>query len=398
MNKSTITVVLKRTFALAVLAIPALSTAHDDSDMRVKKTVYDSKSKKGDPVTITWGIIPDGTVMPDYATTPGTKLKSNFVSSIDKAYKYKGDTKGTDYSNRPWFKVMQKSLSEFESKTGISYEYVPYDDGSKFDHQSSLGAKNSKADLRIGGLKLDNSQGIRAYSGFPNTTGHMPNIAFNTSHPLFSNKKNLHYLMAHEHMHSLGIGHMLVNNHPKFSAVDRFGLGLGQGPQFDDLLALHMRYGDKYEKNGGNDTFQKATVLGELKAGGKLGLGLDAKGLLVKSDEVDFVSIDGSSDKDVYMFTVKDKTSATVKLTPRGPEYMYIAERISQKKQKINAAKLNDLKFTLSKRGNAKLTISEQPKGVEETITTNLTPGTYYITVTGQNDEPQLYSVEVLAE
>lgn len=395
MKQSIITLTIRRSLAIAIVCFPALIQAHDDATMRVKKTVNDSRSSKGDPVTITWGIVPDGTSMPKYAAGPGVKLKSNFVASIDKAYKVKGAPKGSDYSKRPWLKILQKSLSEFESKTGITYKYVPYDDGSNFDYQSTPGTKNRKPDLRIGGLTLDTAKGVRAYSGYPNSTGHVPNIVFNTGHPLFKDKKNLHYLIAHESMHSLGIGHMLVNKHPRFSAVDRFGLGIGQGPQFDDLLSLHMRYGDKYEKNGGNDSVQKATVLGELKAGKKLGLGLDAKGLTVKAAEVDFVSIDGKSDTDVYTFIVKEKVSATIKLTPRGPEYEYVAENISKNAKKINAAKLNDLKFTLAKKGSTKLTVSKEPKGVAETMTTNLTPGVYYISVIGQGDDPQLYSIEV---
>ncbi len=376
------------------LLFPNLAQAHDDADMRVEKTVHDSESAKGDPITITWGIVPDGTSMPNSFTPSGVKLKSNFVASIDKAYNVEGAEENSDYSGRPWFKILQKSLSEFESKTGVTYEYVPYDDGSKFVFKSSLGIKNKKADLRIGGLTLDTAKGVRAYSGYPGSRGFAPNIVFNTAHPLFSNKHNLHYLMAHENMHNLGIGHMLINQNPKLSAVDNFGLGTAQGPQFDDLLALHLRYGDKYEKNGGNDSIQKATKLGELTSETPLGIGLDAKGLVVKAEEIDFVSIDGKSDTDVYTFTVKEKVSATITLTPRGPEYNFIAENISRKEQQINASKLNDLQFTLSKKGGRKLTINKGTAGEVEDLTTDLAPGIYYISVQGKKDEPQFYSIE----
>lgn len=394
MKLSIMNTIARRSFII-VLVFPVLIHAHDDADMRIEKTVHNSKSGIGDPIIITWGIIPDGTAMPKHLTPAGTKLKSNFVEAIDKAYKVKGAEQGTDYSERSWFKILQKSLSEFESKAGITYKYVPYDDGSTFSYQSSIGTKNRKADLRIGGLALDNTKGVRAYSGYPGASGHAPNIVYNTAHPLFNNKHNLHYLMGHENMHNLGVGHMLINQNPKLSAVDRFGLGVAQGPQFDDLLALHMRYGDKYEKKGGNDTIQKATILGELKAEEKLGIGLDAKGLVVKAEEVDFVSIDGKSDTDVYTFIVKEKVSATITLTPRGPEYDYIAENISQKAKKIDASKLNDLEFTLAKKGSRKVTINKQAHGAAETITTNFTPGIYYISVRGKNDGPQFYSIEV---
>jgi len=373
--------------------------AYDDSDIRIKKTTHNpSASKIGDPMTITWSIVPDGTKMPNNSTPSGIKLKSDFINRLDELFGVTQEEKTTDLTLRAWFKILENAFDKYTSKTGLTYIYEPNDNGSTLKFTSTAGKKNVLGDIRIGGLTLDTAKGSRAYSGYPGSSGYAPNIVFNTAHPLFHLAASIDFLLVHENMHNTGSHHVMVNSNPTLTAAAMMGMGSGKGPQFDDLLSLHRRYGDLHEKNGGNDTVNTATYLGNINDKQQLKIGGDAGPLIVKIKQTDFVSIDGKSDTDIYKFTISESIPIQIRLKPKGPIYEYLLEDSSRTPIKIDASKLNDLSFTISNSHGLRVDIDQTKKGEEELFKTKPAAGEYYIEVNGRSDKPQFYSLEISIE
>ena len=108
------------------------------------------------------------------------------------------------------------------------------------------------------------------------------------------------YLLAHEQGHGLGYGHTEPVDQTKL--MEPFLATAFDGPQFDDILGLQRQYGDFNEGGMGNDTSADATAIGNVSFGQTLTIGADATDTTVAATDVDFVSIDGSTDTDVYQF------------------------------------------------------------------------------------------------
>ena len=402
LKKHTITATLL--FGCSLSIAPTLyhsASAYDDSSRRIKQTAHqDKRSEMGDPMIITWSIVPDGTRMPNNFVPSGVKKVSDFIAGMDKAHRVAADDITDDLQQRPWFKILEKSFDKYASKTGLTYIYEPHDTGDRMDFTSSIGKKGSVGDVRIGGLSLASSTlDLRAYSGLPGGSGQAPNIVFNTSHKLLASPRDFDFLLVHENMHNVGINHILVNSDPRLTAIASMGGGTGNGPQFNDLLGLHRRYGDVNEKGQGNDTVKLATDLGEFSESNQLSIGMDAGPLTVKSKQTDFVSIDGSTDLDVYKFTIAgttaEPTPVTIDLTPRGSKYEYVLEGVRSGALRIDASKLTNLSFTLINSAGRKVSIDETKRGEKESYSIKLRPDDYYIEVKGRENKPQFYSLEI---
>ena len=111
----------------------------------------------GDPTTITWSIVPDGTGIPGDPS-------SDLISAFDFAF---GDGPGgSDLTQRPWFTYFQQGMERWGELSGLTYVYEPNDDGvNNFGANGILGVRG---DVRIGGSNQDGPGSVLAFNAFPN--------------------------------------------------------------------------------------------------------------------------------------------------------------------------------------------------------------------------------------
>ncbi len=115
----------------------------------------------GDPITLTWGIVPDGTNLSGQAGGGSSNLV-NFMDNII------GSAPGSDLTQRPWFTYFEQSFDRWEELTGITYNYEPNDDGATHASNTNQGVLGTRADVRIAGRFLDGNSGVLAFNFFPN--------------------------------------------------------------------------------------------------------------------------------------------------------------------------------------------------------------------------------------
>lgn len=405
----------------AVLAASNAWAVDTFFENRVVNSSLTSDAALGDPVTVTWSIVPDGT---DVITS---SRDTDLIATLD-AFHNVTDTSNTDLTQRVWFAPIQNALDSFTNKCGLTYIYEPNDDGAPlstvngrfttgqtFDNQTSTGESFTgepgvRGDLRITGIGVIGALG---FTSVPSTTptpnftpvdrGHS-NIFLTTAVDLDLN--SIDFLITHENLHATGSQHIRINDTNNLSAVTGSG-GTRAGPQFPDLLGLHRRYGDFFEKNGGNDTLNTATDLGSVSStstariGFDAGIGSSTAALQVADEQVDFVSIDGDTDTDFFRFTSTSATDEVViHLTPRGPAYTYTNEIIASGGEptefNIDASMQSNLGFRLlDSSGNILQTVDANGVGLGESIALTLGAGDFFIEVSGDADNPQFFALEI---
>ncbi len=373
---------------LCLLAAPQLDafeietrwsrTAHSGANLRI-----------GDPTIVTWGFVADDTpIVGDEGSTP-----SSLIAMFDGLYP--GGGTGSDLTNREWFSYFEQSFDRWSQLSGLTYLYEPNDPGSPIDESTSpQGSVNTTPDVRIGAHLIDGSEGANtvAYSYYPNHA----DIVIDTANTAWfanrdDNSRRLRNTIIHEIGHGQGIAHVDL---PQKAVMDDTIPTLIDGPQLDDILAVQRLYGDPLEKNGGNDTASLATPLGSLTTGATLTRGTLGDALLVTPGQVDFVSIDGSTDRDYYSFTVPAPALVSLELIPRGATY-------SIGGTSFNAKVLNDLDLALyDSDGSSQLALAASGGlGQVESLVDLFLPeaGTYFARVAGSIDQVQLYGLSVTA-
>ncbi len=202
----------------------------------------------------------------------------------------------------------------------------------------------------------------------------------------------------HEHGHGVGLNHVESNN-ARF-LMEPFLQTNFDGLQFDDILGAQRAYGDFYEKsNGGagNDTAATATDLGFIDDGLTAAMGLDARDVLIGSNDVDFLSIDDNSDTDFFSFTIDNPADVDISVLPVGPTYLQGPQGGGQ--SNYVTSQFSDLNLALFDSDQSTLLTSDNSGGLGQADMINgwslSQPGEYYVRVQGTANNIQMYEISV---
>jgi uncharacterized membrane protein len=330
---------------------------------------------QGDPTTLTWSFIPDGTTIPGGSQGAGEpSAPSNLIAFLNGIYG----------SQATWQPLFQQVFDRWSQVTGLRYVFQATDDGAAFP--GSAGVLNVRGDVRIGGHLIDGNSGILAYNYFPNTGDMVIDTADNFYNTTTSNSLRLRNVLSHEHGHGIGLNHVCPTDNTKL--MEPF-INLGfDGPQLDDRLGGARGYGDRAENNNTSATATQLTS-------GALGNGT-----------ANFIelNIDDDTDVDFYRFTTTAvNKQVTVVVTPNGATYLegpQNGDGSCSAGTSFNSLVRHDLSVQLlDSNGTTVLaTANSNPAGQSETISAFQLTGTgpYFIRIAGSTaDEAQLYGFSV---
>jgi len=258
-----------------------------------------SAGSLGEPITLTWSFVPDGTFVPSGVGEGGGN--SDLFARMDAFY-------GGDRA--AWQQVYFDMFDRWEAITGLNFVFEPNDDGAPlFDAPGVLGVRG---DLRMAGKSIDGNSGILAYNFFPQVGDMVVDTADNFYADISNDSQKLFNVLKHEHGHGMGLLHVCPIEESKL--MEPFVSTNFTGAQHDDIRGAHRLYGDFFEPN---DTPSLATDLGNVAPGDTRDIG-DLPGQLVSFGSR--ASIAGS-DADVYRFTLTSPATLTGAAFPVGLNY-----------------------------------------------------------------------------
>jgi hypothetical protein len=388
--------------ALFVLGLAQSASAFQLGNRWARTAVDGAGLTQGDPTTLTWGFVADGTTISNSVINlpNGT---SDLIASLDNWYG--AGPGGSDLTQRPWFTFFEESFGRFAEISGLSYQYEPNDDGVTQGTTGFAGFVGVRADVRIGGNFLDGvgtqTNNTLAFNNFPQNG----DMTFDTgdaasfSNPSL-NSRFFRNTIMHEHGH--GTGNFHVESATGRFLMEPFIQLNFDGPQFDDILGLHRGYGDVFEKsNGGagNEIAANATDLGTISAGSAIAIGTDANNTVVAPSEIDFVSIDDNSDVDFFSFTVSGASLLDITLDSMGPSYFQGPQSGSQ--ANFVTSEFSDLSLALFDTDGATLLATQNATGqggTESIFDFNVAPGEYFVRITGAQNNVQMYQLDIAVE
>ncbi len=375
-----------------------LAFSLSDSDFQPwLSTASGSRSGNGQPVTLTWSLVGDGTSTP---STDNTRVGSDLISFLDTTF---GGTPSApqagDLTARPWFTHFEQSFDRWESLSGIDFEYDSHDDNVDLGRFS--GVNTVRGDIRIGGRNVDGESSTLAFAFPPNGSLSDGDIVMDTSESSFfgnssSNFRRFRNTLAHEIGHSLNLEHV-VSSTDSLLLEPSIGLSF-DGPQLDEVRAVHFFYGDVHEKSNnalGNGTATRATNLGTITVGSTASIGSDANvpTQLIIPTATDFVSISNLADTDFFSFTTTEPGLLDALLIPLGGTFAQGSEL------EFDASARSDLSLAIfdTDRTTLLTTVNHAGKGASESLQNFglLEPGEYFARVTGADDTIQLYQLDL---
>ena len=361
---------MERLLARAEAAGGRNAVAKGISWFRWRRTATDAGPvPQGDPLTITWAVVADGTPVPGALgeAASGSDLRA-----------WLGGIYGSEAA---WLAVFQKVFDRWGELTGVTYVRETADDGVAIG--TAPGVLGVRADVRIGGHDVDGASGVVAYNAYPEDA----DMVIDTSSTMFrtpgASSLLLRNVIAHEHGHGLALEHVCPRTATKL--MEPMVTAAIDGPQHDDVLSAQRLYGDQFEPN---DSAIRATDLGVR----------DSRKLTLRD-----VSVDDDGDADWYAVTVAEGTSADITLRPVGQTYDLGPE---------GAGGCGGDKFPVDTRNRANLRLSiltsqsdvvasadSTAAGGEESLLDVPLPlgaGTYFVRVRGSGeDDAQMYELEM---
>jgi len=327
---------------------------------------------QGDPTTVTWGVVPDGTFIPGVFGEPSAD--SDLVALLDATYG----------NEAVWLPLFQEAFDTWEAITGIDFVHEPNDDGEGMS-EIFPGILGVRPDVRIGGKFIDGDGGSLAFGLFPQ----IGDIVLDTTDSKYTDTSNdsfnLKQITMHEIGHAIGVKHVCPDTHTKLmepSFIDEFF-----GPQIDDLSAGQRAYGDPNEPNDSEGT---ETDLGSIESGDSFSIRL--------------ASIDDNGDTDRYSFSVSSPETVTVSVVPMGQIYPSEGEQggggCDASAPNYDGVQVHNLAVqVLDSGGNDVATGATGIAGDSEQLEMVLSADDYTVMVQGSSaDAVQLYGLWITAE
>lgn len=356
-------------------------------------TNFNNARRQGDPITLTWGFVADGTPI----TAGDDSLPSDLIETFNTAF---GET-GGPIEEASWYRYFAESFSRWSELSGVTYEYEPNDGGAALNQFTTpRGQRGVYADVRIGGRSIEDSPtggNTLAFNYFPD---HADMVLDTDDSAYFRNSqlgfRRLRNVVMHEAGHGLGLNH--VESSDSGQLMEPFISLAFEGPQIDDILAVHRNYGDALEKNGGNDQAIRATDAGAFSVGDDWVVGADGRSTVVRPGQSDFVSIDGFSDSDYYRFVVVEPATLTLTLSQVGRSYN--EGPVEGEQMLLETSRLNPLDVSLIGDDGSGGIVTLEGRSAEGDDTVKFifdapinAGGEYYVHVRGAQDQVQLYEL-----
>jgi len=312
--------------------------------------------QQGDPTTLTYSYVPDGTFVPNLGIGLGSGNSQLFAW-----------LNGIYGSPATWQALFDQVFDRWSELTGLSYVHESNDDG--VNTNSAAGVLGVRGDVRIAAFNFQNdgNGGVLAYNNFPQD-GDMVFDAFDTFYnSTGSNSLRFRNVAAHEHGHGLGMLHVCPANATKL--MEPFVSTAYNGPQLDDILNGHRHYGDPMEPNDG---VAQATDLGSFGIGG----------VSIESN----VSIDDNSDSDWYMINLTSPARISYTVAPNADSYQQGTQTQScNTGTQTDYNSIHNLRISIYEPGdpiNAALVVNATGTGQSETLEFDgVSTGIYFIEV-----------------
>ena len=360
------------------------------------QTASGTRTANGQPITLTWGFVDDGTAVSGGGAIIGdSDLISTFNTTFD------GNPRQSDHRQQPWFRFFEDSFGRWGELSGATYVFEPNDPGGTLG-SSAAGALGFRPDIRIGGTSIDGSSGTLAFNFLPDGGGDM---VLDTDDSGFfaltgGNHVRLRNTIMHEHGHGFGVRH--VESTTDSLLMQPFISASFDGPQLDDIRAVQFYFGDANEKSfdgRGNGGVATATPLGILGDGRGLSVGGDANipNQRVSPSAIDFVSVSNAADIDYYSFTINAPMVVSAELIPRGGVFTQSGQGGTPTSFDANAR--SDLELGILDPAGRGFLASANDAGLGETETIDelslTTAGTYFVRVRGTEDTIQMYELRL---
>ncbi|MFQ5430434.1 MAG: choice-of-anchor D domain-containing protein [Phycisphaerae bacterium] len=256
-------------------------------------TATDGALQEGQPLTITYSFVPDGTVIQtSYNDQPESSvlfatLDGNFPGGRD-----------------AWKAAFAQVFARWGELSNITYVEVA-DDGASFNN--SPGALGLRGDVRIGMVPLGVPLAVNYY---PASGGDMVLDADDVSDFIDAsqNFRSLRNILAHEHGHGLGLKHVDPVSNTKL--MEPFKSTAFDGPQEDDIRGIQHIYGDRAEPN---EQYGE-----ELFVGGPLRPEQVAGPIVLTVEEV---ALERNDSVDWFGFTAFADSKIAIRVEPIGTTY-----------------------------------------------------------------------------
>jgi hypothetical protein len=335
---------------------------------------------QGQPITLTWSLVPDGLNIPGDPNVGDATSPSNLFSTMDAKF-------GGIANRATWIAQLQACFDRWAQLTGITFNRVSVA-GQAWDDGGAWGTASSafRGTIRIAMHPIDGPNGILGFCYFPtNANGSGGDMVLDSSENWGNAGDSYRFLrnvVSHEMGHGLGLMHVCPTNQTKL--MEPY-LSLNyDGPQHDDVRGMQYLYGDAFEPN---NTPATATQGAPTVAGNQI-VPSYVPGTLVPG--VYMTSLN-SGDEDWFKSTVTDPILTDFTVEPVGSTYDSSSQNANgtcNSGNNINSVALADLAIQVYAPDGTTLWASANAYGPGVTEDLNdvlLSPGTYYIRVYSTN-------------
>ncbi|MCY3002658.1 MAG: matrixin family metalloprotease [Planctomycetota bacterium] len=265
---------------------------------------------QGAPTPLSWSLVPDGVnITSAFSGDPAGA--SELFSRLDSLFAAQG-------GRATWIARLQACFDRWEALSGLDFTRVTaagvdWDSGAGW---GTAGNDTTIGDIRLSMRNIDGTNGILAYTFFPNVGDMVIDRAegwgANASQHIF-----LRNVVMHELGHAVGFDHVCSNNTSQL--MEPFYSGAFDGPRQDDIRAVQRNYGDDNESDNTSATAKSVTLVNTISQT----LGIPPLPPAGSNDTASStLSIDANGEADWFKFTTANVGSKLdVTLTPIGTSY-----------------------------------------------------------------------------